>query len=328
MFAHLKSFVAAAVQHPPVFLDLEKSVDRACELIALAGELSAKLVVFPESWLPGYPVWLDVAPGAALWDHAPAKEVFGKLFSNSVEIPGQSVTRLCEAAKAAGTVVVMGTHERAQGTLYNTMLYIADDGQVLGKHRKLMPTYSERLLWGQGDGSTLTVVDTPIGRVGGLICWEHWMPLARYAIHVQQELVHVAQWPSVKDVHLVASRSYAFEGQCFVIAAGTVLQKQDLEHLNLSLLQDMPGEPDHFLMQGGSAIIAPNGECLTGPLFEEPGLLTAVIEPQLAIDGRLVLDIAGHYARADVFQLQVNTTPLANVRWQKEGPPEITSGQN
>ena len=311
----LTPFLATAIQHPPVFLDLKQSVEKACDLISQAAKGGAKLIVFPETWLPGYPVWLDVAPGAALWGSAAATAAYRRLYQNSVPMESPVVSQLCQAAKAAQAVVVMGMNERDGGTLYNTMLYIGAEGEILGKHRKLMPTYTERLLWGLGDGSTLTVVETPVGRVGGLVCWEHWMPLACYAMHAQQELLHVALWPTVKELHLIASRNYAFEGQCFVVAAGTVLQKRDLAHLDLALFDEIPGEPEDFLMRGGSTIIAPNVECLAGPLYDEVGMISAEIVPERAIDGRLTLDVTGHYSRPDVFQLHVNTNPQNNVLW-------------
>lgn len=319
MMKQIKPFAVTAVQEPPVFLDLARSVDKACALIAQAAAAGARVIVFPETWLPGYPVWLDEAPGAGLWGYEPATAVFRRLFQNSVALESTAVSRLCQAARAANAFVVMGLHEREGGTLYNTMLYIDADGQVAGKHRKLTPTYTERLIWGMGDGSTLTVLDTPRGRLGGLVCWEHWLPLARHALHAQQELLHAAQWPTVKEMHLIASRHYAFEGRCFVVAAGTVLAKRDLAHLDLPLLAEIPGDADRLLMRGGSAIIAPDGQCLAGPLVDQPGLVSAEIDPAAWIDGRLTLDVVGHYGRPDVFQLHVNTTPHTAVHWQK--PP-------
>ncbi len=313
MFGTMDSFLVTAVQHPPVFLDLDKSVAKACHLIKDAAQAGAKMIVFPETWLPGYPIWLDVAPGAGLWDYEPATAVYRQLFKNSVEMGGTAVSRLQQAAKSANAIVVMGMNECDAGTLYNTTLYIGENGAILGKHRKLIPTYTERLVWGRGDGSTLSVVDTPLGRLGGLICWEHWMPLARFAMHQQQELIHVAQWPTVKEILLIASRSYAFEGQCFVVAAGTALQKRDLAHLKLALFDEIPGEPDTWLMRGGSAIIAPNGDVLAGPADSEPGFVSAVIDPQKAIDGRLTLDVTGHYARPDVFELHLNQSEQTNL---------------
>lgn len=308
-----ESFVATAVQHPPVFLDLAGSLDKAEKLIAQAAAEGAQLIAFPETWLTGYPVWLDEAPGAALWDSAAATAVFRRLFENSVELGSQVITRLCQATKAAKATLVMGMHERKGGTLYNSILTIGPDGSILNLHRKLVPTYTERLVWGRGDGSTLNVVETPFGKLGSLVCWEHWMPAARIALHQQQELVHVAQWPTVKEMHMVASRHYAFEGQCFVIAAGSILQKKDLAHLDLALLKEIPGDDNTFLQRGGAAIIAPNGDFLADPLYEQAGFVTAVIDPGLAVNGRLTLDTVGHYSRPDVFQLHVNRTAHENL---------------
>jgi len=308
-------FLAAVVQDTPVFLDLRRSVQKACDLIADAARTGAKLIAFPETWLPGYPVWLDESPKAGLWDYAPAKSLFAELFENSVQLPGPELEQLGKAAKSAEATVVMGAHERSAGTLYNTLFYISHTGELAGIHRKIMPTYTERLIWGQGDGSTLTVIDTPRGRVGGLICWEHWMPLLRAAMHQQHELVHVAQWPTVKEMNQVAVRQYAFEGQCFVVAAGGCLAKRDAFCTNKanSLLDEIPGDPSRLLMRGGSAIIAPDGSYLAGPLYDEPGILTAEIRPSLAVEGRLLLDTCGHYSRPDIFRLSVDTEAKHNV---------------
>lgn len=402
----MEPFLAAAVQDTPVFLDLRRSVQKACDLISKAAATGAKLIVFPETWLPGYPVWLDESPKAALWDYAPAKALFAHLFENSIALPGPELEQLGKAAKAAEPTVAMGAHERSGGTLYNTLFYIAHTGELAGIHRKIMPTYTERLIWGQGDGSTLTVIDTPQGRVGGLICWEHWMPLLRAAMHQRKELIHVAQWPTVKEINQVAVRQYAFEGQCFVIAAGSILTKKaictnepnssqspakstnkpnpsqtpsktpnkpnspdpldggpparaerprsvspnnpngtnktrmaaslatreagegnhflsDSSHLSQpdvffsgqpnSLLEEIPGDPSRVLLRGGSAIIAPDGSYLAGPLYDESGILTAEIRPSLAVEGRLLLDTCGPYSRPDIFRLSVNTEPQENV---------------
>jgi nitrilase len=310
----MQSFLAAVVQDSPVFLDLRRSVEKACDLISQASRTGAKLIVFPETWLPGYPVWLDESPKAALWDYAPAKALFALLFENSIAFPGPELEQLGKAAKSAQATVVMGAHERSGGTLYNTLFYINHTGQLAGTHRKIMPTYTERMIWGVGDGSTLTVIDTPQGRIGGLICWEHWMPLLRAAMHEQQELVHVAQWPTVKEMNQVAVRQYAFEGQCFVVAAGSILARSQAicPGEPNSLLDEMPGDPCKLLMRGGSGIIAPDGSYLAGPLFDEAGILTAEIHPSLAVQGRLLLDTCGHYSRPDIFRLAVNTEAREN----------------
>lgn len=268
-----KPFIAAVVQHPPIFLDLAKSIEIACDLIAEVAREGTKLIVFPETWLTGYPVWFDLAPGAALWGAAEANEVFQKLFENSPSLSSPEIQQLCRAAKAADAIVVMGLHEREGSTLYNTTLYIGTDGNIMGHHRKLMPTYTERLIWGRGDGSTLQVFDTSLGKIGGLICWEHWMPLARYTYHAQGEQIHIAQWPTVKESHQIASRNYAFEGRCFVIAAGTVLHRDEVLACGLPLFEQIPDEEDGLVMRGGSCIIGPDGGYLAEPVINRPGVV-------------------------------------------------------
>jgi predicted amidohydrolase len=214
---------------------------------------------------------------------------------------------LCDACAEAKLTAVMGLHERDGNTLYNTMVYISEGGKILGKHRKLIPTYTERMGWGRGDGSTLTVVDTPVGRLGGLVCWEHWMPLARQAMHDKHEIVHAAVWPSVGDPHRLASRAYAFEGRCFVIAVGSVLNRDDLP-VGMSLLDTMPG--DGPFQYGGSMVIGPSAELLAGPIENEETLVIAEVDPAKAVQESMTLDVSGHYSRPDVFTLLVNENPL------------------
>ena len=313
----------AIVQHAPLFLNLEASLEKACQLIRQAADQQVDLVAFPETWLPGYPVWLDHAHGAALWDHAPAKALYRLLVENSIEIPGPHLDTLRLTATEVRVDLVMGVHERNGGTLYNTMLLIPADGSDLTVHRKLVPTYSERLIWGRGDGSTLGVMDTAYGRIGGLICWEHWMPLARAAMHAQHETIHIAQWPACRELHQLASRHYAFEGQCFVLAAGSVLTRgQMLEgcrslgksaNLSLSLLESIPGDDERILLTGGSAVIGPDADLLAGPVYNQATILTAEIDPGRIHEGHLTLDTQGHYSRPDVFRLVVNTRPQPGV---------------
>lgn len=302
-----EKFLAAVAQVAPAYLDLDACLDIACQWINKAGQKRVKILVFPETWIPGYPVWLDNSPNAALWDYPPAKQIFARLVENSPQINSPEVERLCAAAADANLTLVMGLHEREGNTLYNSILYISDKGRVLGVHRKLIPTFTERLVWGRGDGSSLTVIDTSHGRLGGLVCWEHWMPLARQAMHDKHEIIHAALWPFVRDLHLMASRTYAFEGRCFVVAAGSLLNRQDMPS-GLELLDEMPG--DGPFLSGGSAIIGPDARILAGPVHNEETLLTAEIDPSLIAQESMTLDVSGHYSRPDVFKLIVNEEPL------------------
>lgn len=302
-------FRVAAVQSTPVFLDRDATVEKTCELIAKAAAQGARLIAFPEVWIAGYPVWISDAPGAALWGHDPARQVFRRLVASCVTVPSPQVERIGEAARQANAYVVVGAHELGGGTVYCSQLFFGPDGRLLGVHRKLKPTYEERMVWGEGDGSGLVVLDTEIGKLGGLLCWEHWMPLTRQAMHQQTELLHVASWPDVSEMHQVASRHYAFEGRAFVLAVGTILRKRDLP-ADLSLLQEVPGEPDELIQRGGTAIIGPGGEYLAGPVWDEEAIVTAEIDPGLAVEERLTFDSAGHYNRPDVFSFSVNRTRL------------------
>ncbi len=314
---------AAIVQHSPVFLNLEASLEKACGLIQEAAAQGAEVIVFPETWLPGYPVWLDYAPKAALWDHGPATALYRLLVENAVSIPGPHVDQLLSIAGNTGSHVVMGVHERQGGTLYNTLIILDKDGQTLTLHRKLVPTFTERLVWGRGDGSTLRAHATEYGVLGGLICWEHWMPLARAAMHAQMETIHVAQWPSVNRLHDLASRHYAFEGQCYVLAAGSVLTKKDAVEgcrslgppagVAIELLETMPKGDEDPLLRGGSAIIAPNTQYLAGPVLDEACILYAELSSERITEGHFFLDTEGHYARPDVFTLEVDDRPQSSV---------------
>jgi len=318
------------IQQAPVFLNIEQSLLKARDLTEEAASQGAEIIVFPETWLPGYPVWLDFSPKAALWDYPPAKALYRLLVENSVCLGDRHFETLLHAARKTGTYLVMGAHERLGGTLYNTMIYVDRAGQGCQIHRKLTPTYTERMIWGRGDGSTLRVLSTEYGNLGGLICWEHWMPLARAAMHAQYEAIHVAQWPAVKELHLraeaLASRHYAFEGQCFVLAAGCILSRGEIldgcRSLGLSndeafeILEAMPGDDDDLILNGGSAIISPDGNYLAGPVFGEACTIYAELELGRITEGRLVLDTSGHYSRPDVFHLEVNDQPQVRVAFK------------
>jgi len=295
----LPKFTAAAVQATPVFLDRDATVEKACGLIAEAGAAGARLIVFPETWIPTYPWWIS---SPAVFSGA----MYAELWKNAVEVPSPVTDRLGDAAREAGAYVVMGINERdlaTRGTLYNTLLYLAPDGHVLHKHRKLIPTFTERTVWGFGDGSDLSVLQTPLGRLGGLICWEHEVTLAKYALYAQGEQVHAATWPaySFQNAHIdFGMRQYAFEGACFVVSAcGT--------HTDADLPKELRSPAAQA--NGGSAIIGPNGSYLAGPVYDREEILYAEIDLEAAIREKHSRDVGGHYARPDVFRLVVNTEP-------------------
>ncbi|MBD0320463.1 MAG: carbon-nitrogen hydrolase family protein [Gemmatimonadetes bacterium] len=297
--------LTVAVAQAEVAPDLETGLRRTAELAREAAERGARLVAFPETWLPGYPVWLDVCRDAALWDHGPTKAVFARMARDSVAIPGPAARALGDAARDAGITLVVGVSERVEagpgrGTLFNTLLTFGPDGRLLNHHRKLVPTYTERLVWGPGDAEGLRAVDTPAGRVGGLVCWEHWMPLARQALHDSGEDVHVAVWPTAHEMHQVASRQYAFEGRCYVLAVGALMRASALP----PELEPHPGRvaaPAEWVMRGGSAIIGPDGGYVVEPLYDEPRLIVAELDLSRIREESMTLDVSGHYARAELF---------------------------
>jgi len=319
-----KNVKVALIQQPPVFLNLPKTLAKAEIIAEECAKNGAKIIVFPETWLAGYPIWLDEAPKAALWDYAPAKRLYQYLTENSLQIPSAESALLQKIAKQNAVYIVIGVHEQSGGTLYNTTIYLAPDGDYK-IHRKLTPTYTERLVWGVGDGSTLNVLETPYGILGGLICWEHWLPLARAAMHAKGEIIHTAQFPTVHERHQIASRHYAFEGQCFVLTSGCVMSKSDVlegfESLKTNdkevfdLLDSM--EKD-LLQSGGSAIIAPDASYVVEPVFDESRIIYGELELDLVKQGRLLLDTDGHYSRPDVFELRVNEKPQRNVTFTSE----------
>lgn len=300
----------AIVQAAPRFMNLEASLNRAIEFIGEAANMGAKLVVFGETWLPGYPAWLDYCPDAALWNHKPSKEVFAQLRRNSLIVGSPQTEALAKAAKDHGVVLVIGVNERVDhgpgnGTLYNALLTFGSDGSLLNHHRKLVPTFTERLVWGQGEGRGLKAVETSVGRIGGLICWEHWMPLARQVLHNSGEHIHVAVWPTVHEMHQIASRHYAFEGRCFVLAAGLLMRVRDLP-AQLRAMPELGDNPDHLILRGGSAIIGPDGQYTVDPVLEEERIIVAELDFEVIDKERMTLDVTGHYQRADLFELRTS----------------------
>lgn len=299
--------IVAAVQDR-VAGDLASGLERVADGVAQAASLGARLVVFPETFLPGYPAWLDVCRDAGLWDHTPVKQAFRRMAEESVVVPGPASERLGALAREHGITLVIGVSERisagpARGTLYNALLTYGPNGSLLNHHRKLMPTYTERLVWGLGDGAGVRAVETPVGRIGGLICWEHWMPLTRQALHESGEDIHVAVWPTVKEMNLIACRQYAFEGRCWVVACGAIMLASALPQ-GLEANPDRVSGPDAFLLRGGSAVIAPDGTVVAGPVFDSVTILAAEVSLERIREENMSLDVTGHYSRPDVFRLE------------------------
>jgi nitrilase len=287
--------------------DIATSLHKALAWIEKAAVEGARFVCLGETFLPGYPAWLDHCPEAALWNHPPVKKAFAQLRANSVVVPGQETTELSKTASRLGIGIAIGVNERVEsgqghGTLYNSLLLFDERGNLVNHHRKLIPTYSERMIWGSGDAVGLrcgTIQGIP---VGGLICWEHWMPLARQHMHNCGEKIHVAAWPTVHEMHQVASRHYAFEGRCFVLAAGQIMRASALP-ANLGLSEGLTRES--MIERGGSAIIAPDGRYLAGPVFEKETILMATVDLQEIEEESMTLDVSGHYSRPDIFHFDV-----------------------
>lgn len=295
----LPTFTAAAVQAAPVYLDRDATIEKACKLISEAGNAGAQLIVFPETWVPGYPFWHTST-------NVFSPQIFAELWKNAVEVPSPATEMLGLAARDAQAYVVIGINERdtiSRGTIYNTLLYLSPDGEVLRRHRKLIPSFTERTIWGFGDGSDLGLLDTSLGRIGGLICWEHEMTLVKYALYAQGEQVHCGVWPaySSQNSHIdFGMRQYAYEGGCFVVSACGLVTPG-------SLRKELGG--DRVQANGGSAIVGPNGDYLAGPIYDAEEILYAEVDLEAAIREKHARDVAGHYARPDVFQLLANTAP-------------------
>ena len=309
-----KSVRVALIQARPAYYDLDRCIAKAVELIAEAAGQGAQLAAFGETFFPGYPAWLDYAIDYARWDHAPTKQLYARLAANSLALDSPPMQQLRDCAKKQGIVLVLGINERVtQGpgnrSLYNSIVTINADGEIVNHHRKLRPTYTEQLVWAQGDGAGLSAVDTAAGRVGGLICWEHWMPHARQAMHISNEAIHIAMWPAVKESHQIASRHYAFEGRTFVLAVGSIMPVADFP-AELSLPESLRDQPESLLLNGGSAVIAPDGEYLVEPVYSEETIIYADLDLKRIAEEQMALDVTGHYARDDVFTFEVNRRRL------------------
>jgi nitrilase len=297
----------AAVQAAYVLMDREATLARVESLTGEAAAAGAGLVVFPEAFVPGTPIWIDSVP---IWDDD--KAWFAALADQAVAVPGPATDRLCAIARDAGVHLVVGVDEREPtgSTIYNTVLYIAPDGTLLGKHRKLMPTGSERTVWGMGDGSMLETYATPFGRVGGLICWENYMPLARFYLYSQGIDVWLAPTLAMGDAWIATMRHIAREGRCYVVGVNPCVHVDQIPADFPDRDRVWPADKDEgWVEPGNSVIVGPNGELLAGPLRHQEGILTAEIDLTEVQAARRMFDPVGHYHRPDVFRLAVDTAP-------------------
>ena len=297
----------AIVQQPPVLLNRAATIDVAVKHLHAAADAGAGLVVFPETFVPGYPAWIwRLRPGD---DYELTGEIYQRLVDNSVDLAADGLRSLRDASAELRLVVVCGLHERdgefGRSTLYNTVVTIGSDGRVLNRHRKLVPTNPERMVWGQGDAEGLRVTDTPIGRVGTLICWENYMPLARYALFADGVEVYVASTWDDGEAWIATMRHIAAEGRCWVLGSGCAMRASDVPASFPGRDQLFP-DPDEWINPGDSVVVAPGGTIVAGPMHEEFGLLLADIEPARAVASRRTLDVTGHYSRPDIFQLTVD----------------------
>lgn len=301
----MSTFKIAAVQSAPVFLDREATVDKAHQLIAEAGSRGARLVVFPEAFIPTYPDWVwRIPPG----EHGLLADLHAELLEQSVEIPDLVTKKLSQAARQAGVYVAMGLNERnaqaSNASLYNTLLYIDPEGNLLGKHQKLVPTAPERIVWAQGSGSTLEVYDTSMGKLSGLICWENYMPLARYSLYAWGTQIYLAPTWDRGEPWLSTLRHIAKEGRVYVVGCSIAMRKEDIPD-RFEFKAKYYSEVGEWINKGGSAIVGPDGKFVAGPLDAEEGILYADLDPRQMRGSKWNLDVAGHYARPDVFQLTV-----------------------
>ncbi len=299
-----KLLKVAAAQFAPSFLNKKETLEKACDVIARAGKEGVRLVVFPEVFIPGYPDWVWLVPNN---QNAELNELYVELVQNAVSIPDETTAQLCSAAKKSGVNVVIGLHERntesSSASLYNTILFIDEQGRIAGKHRKLIPTGGERLIWARGGGDTLDAFDMPVGRVGGLICWEMFMPLARTAMYSQGVQILAAPTWDKSSGWMIAMQHAAREGGCFVISCCMALKKEDIP--DTYTFKKLYPTDREWISKGNSCIIGPNGKIIAGPLENSKDLLIAEIDLSRILAAKRLFDVSGHYARPDVFRLQI-----------------------
>jgi nitrilase len=310
-FGH-EPFRASVVQSSPIAFDTARTLEKLASLMADASRAGAKLVVFPEAFLGGYPKGMQFGTSLGIRT-SHGRDQFRQYFEGAIEVPGPETNQLSEIASANGVHLVVGVIERAGSTLYCTALFLAPTGSLLGKHRKLMPTALERVIWGCGDGSTLSVFDTPLGKLGAVICWENYMPLLRAAMYGKGIQLYCAPTVDDRDSWIPSMRHIACEGRCFVFSACHYVPRP----ASPTDSHEVAGaDSEHALIRGGSCIVSPFGQLLAGPCYNEEAILMAEIDLAETVRGRFDLDVVGHYARADVFQLHVNEAVQQPVLWE------------
>jgi nitrilase len=307
----------AIVQESPILLNRQKTIEKAIRLVEQAAENNAELVVFPEAFISGYPAWIwRLRPGG---DWGVSEELHARLLESAVDLDSNDLSPICETARKHKITIVCGLNERdsklSRATLYNTVVIIGADGNILNHHRKLMPTNPERMVWGFGDGSGLNVVDTPVGKIGTLLCWENYMPLARYALYSQGIELYIAPTYDSGDAWIGTMQHIAREGRCWVICSGVVLEKSDIPS-DFPERESLYPDTEVWINPGDSAVIAPGGEIVAGPMREEKGLLYAEIDSSNVAVSKRTLDVVGHYARPDIFTLKVNKQPQSPVKYE------------
>jgi nitrilase len=302
----------AVVQAGPFPFDLENTLSKAEDLVARSAQQGASLVLFPEAFIGGYPKGIDF--GARVGGRTPEGRMwFRRYFEGAIDVPGPATERLAEIARLHGVWLAIGAIEREGGTLYCTVLFFSPEGLLAGRHRKLMPTAMERLIWGFGDGSTLPVLHTPIGRIGAVICWENYMPLLRTAMYAKGVQLYCAPTVDDRETWVPTMRHIAMEGRCFVLSACQFIRREaypgDYEPIQ-------GNDPQSVIIRGGSLIVNPLGKVLAGPCYDGECILTADVDLGEVAEGKYDLDTTGHYSRPDVFRLEVNERPAPAVEFK------------
>lgn len=310
----------AIIQEAPYVLDKVRTVEKAAQIIQAVAAQGAELIVFPEAFIPGYPAWIwRLRPGG---DWGVSEELHIRLLKNAIDLSSVDLAPIMQAAKSNNVTVVCGINERdcenSRTTLYNAVITIDTQGEIVNHHRKLMPTNPERMVWGFGDGHGLSVIDSPVGRIGSLICWENYMPLARYALYSQGIEIYIAPTYDSGEAWLGTMQHIAREGKCWVLCCGVALERQDLPD-DFPNLEQLYPVTDEWINPGDSVVISPSGEIISGPLSKEKGHIIVDIDAELSTTSKRALDVAGHYSRPDVFTLEVNKVRQSPTHFKNKG---------